>query len=111
MKYAVVIHSNDDETVWNAFRFANMCLGYEDQVTVFLMGKGVEASSIQSLKFDINKQIEIFEEWGGKLIGCGVCCDSRKDIMPDIENSLNCAIGSMQDFYLLVNKADKVLTF
>ena len=111
MKYAVVIYSNDDEAVWNAFRFANTCNGYDNHVTVFLMGKGVEAASIQSLKYDINEQIELFEEMGGELVGCGVCCESRKDVMPDIETTLSCKIGSMQDFYILVNESDKVLTF
>ena len=111
MKYAVVISSNDDETIWNAFRFANTCLGYDNHVTVFLMGKGVEAASIQSLKYDIGEQMDLFEELGGELIGCGVCCETRKDIMPDIITSLSCTIGSMQDFYMMVNESDKVVTF
>ena len=111
MKVAVVIYSNDAETVWNAFRFANTCLSYDDEVTVFLMGKGVEAASIQSLKYDIDEQMEIFDDFGGKLIGCGVCCESRQDIMPEIANDLSCDLGSMQDFYLMVKNSDRILTF
>ena len=52
MKVTVVITSNDPETVWNGWRFANACLGYDDDVSVFLMGKGVECIAITSIKFD-----------------------------------------------------------
>ena len=111
MKVAIVIYSNDEETVWNAFRFANTCLAYDDDTTVFLMGKGVESASIQSLKFNIEEQIQLFEEEYGKLIGCGVCCESRKDLMPSLEDELQCTLGSMQDFYILIKESDKVITF
>lgn len=111
MKVAVVIYSNDAETVWNAYRYANTCRVYDDEVTVFLMGKGVEAASIQSLKFNIEEQIQLFEEQDGKVIGCGVCCETRKDIMPGLIDDLQCTLGSMQDFYVLIKESDKVLTF
>ena len=111
MKVAIVIYSNDAETIWNAFRFANTCLVYDDETTVFLMGKGVESASIQSLKFNIEEQMHLFEEQDGKVIGCGVCCDSRQDIMPDLKDELQCTMGSMQDFYIMVKESDKVLTF
>lgn len=111
MKMAVVIYSNDAETIWNAFRFANTCLAHEDEVTVFLMGQGVEAASVNSLKFDIEEQLEWFEDFGGTLIGCGVCCEKREDVMPGIKNDLNCSMGSMQDFYSMVKDSDKIITF
>jgi len=62
MKVAVVISSNDPETVWNAWRFANTCLGYDGEITIFLMGKGVECVTIASVKYDIEEQMETFEE-------------------------------------------------
>ena len=111
MKVAIVIYSNDAETVWNAFRYANTCLVYDDEATVFLMGKGVESASIQSLKFNIEEQMQLFEEQNGKVIGCGVCCGSRKDLMPELEDELQCTLGSMQDFYILIKESDKVITF
>lgn len=111
MKVAVVIYSNDAETIWNAFRFANTCRVYEDETTVFLMGKGIESASIQSLQFNIEEQMQLFEEQGGKVIGCGVCCESRKDLMPELEGELQCTLGSMQDFYIMVKESDKVITF
>lgn len=111
MKIVVVITSNDPETVWNAWRFANTCLGYDDDVTVFLMGKGVECVTLASVKYNIEEQMEIFNEFSGKLIGCGVCCESRSDIMPSLQEELDCEMGSMQAFYGLIKECDKVLTF
>ena len=111
MKLAIIIYSNDAETVWNAFRLANSALGYDDEVTVFLLGKGVEVNEIHSIKFDIQEQMKLFDEFGGKMIGCGVCCETRADTMPLLKEELTCEMGSMQNLYALVNECDKVLTF
>ena len=111
MKVCIIIYSNDPETVWNAFRLGNACHAYDDDITIFLLGKGVESSSLHSLKYNINDQRKIFEESGGKVIGCGICCDSGEDAMPFIKEDLHCDLGSMQDLYALIKDADKVLTF
>ncbi|MBI3777276.1 MAG: DsrE family protein [Gammaproteobacteria bacterium] len=111
MKVSVIIYSNDPETVWNAFRFANTALIYDNQVTVFLLGKGVEALSLSTLKYDILEQLEIFRGDHGIIIGCGVCCESRKEEMPFLQKELSCDMGSMQDLYRLAAEADKVITF
>ncbi len=111
MKYSIVLSSKDAETVWNAFRFANTALLYENEVTVFLLGSGVEAPTLSTLAFDIEEQMQIFRAEGGMMIGCGVCCDHRKQEMPLLEGQLNCELGSMQQLYLLIHEADKVLTF
>jgi len=42
MKTGIIISSNDPETVWNAFRFANLSIKKGDEVKIFLLGKGVE---------------------------------------------------------------------
>ena len=111
MKYTVVISSGDSETVWNALRFAVSALIYDNDVTVFLLGNGVEAHSLNTLKYNIDEQVNLFRENGGTLIGCGVCCENRKDTMPLLQDQLNCEMGSMQTLYTLVNDSDKVLTF
>lgn len=111
MKLAVVIYSNDPETVWNAFRLANTALGYDDEVSVFLLGQGVECTSLPTIKFNIAEQMELFREYGGRMIGCGVCCEVREATMPLIKEDLDCEIGSMQHLYGLVKDSDKVLTF
>lgn len=111
MKVSVIIYSNDPETVWNAFRFANTSLVYENRVTVFLLGKGVEALTLSTLKYDILEQLELFRSEQGILLGCGVCCENRKEEMPFLQQELGCDMGSMQDLYRLVAEADKVVTF
>lgn len=41
MKLGICIYSNDPESVWNAFRFANYSIKqFQDEVRVFLLGKG-----------------------------------------------------------------------
>lgn len=52
MKIGVIISSNDAETCWNAFHYANFCLGQKDEVKVFLTGKGVEYQKISTDKFN-----------------------------------------------------------
>jgi uncharacterized protein involved in oxidation of intracellular sulfur len=111
MKYAIVISSGDAETIWNALRFAVSALIYDNEVTVFLLGKGVEAPAVGTLKYNVDEQMNLVRENGGTLIGCGVCCENRKDTMPLLEEQLNCEMGSMQTLYALVHDADKVLTF
>ncbi len=111
MKIVVVIDSNDAETAWNALRFATTSLIYDNQVTVFLLGRGVEAASVSTLTFDTREQLDLFTTSGGTLIGCGVCCESRKLEMPYLQAELQCEMGSMQQLYGLVAEADKVLTF
>lgn len=111
MHIVIIVSSNDSETVWNAFRFANTSLANTSRVELFLLGKGVEAATISTLKYDIEEQIALFRENGGAMIGCGVCCESRKDEMPFLQEGLKCEMGSMQQLYSLVAEADKVLTF
>ena len=111
MKVAVIISSNDPETVWNAFRLATTSLIYDNEVTVFLLGQGVEAPTLNTLKFDVVEQINQFRENSGEMIGCGVCCENRKETMPFLEKELNCELGSMQQLYAIANEADKVFTF
>lgn len=57
MKLAIIIYSNDPETVWNAFRLGIFSRKQGDTVSVFLLGKGVEVESLDRDKFDITGQI------------------------------------------------------
>jgi len=111
MNITVIISSNEPETVWNAFRFATTSLVYDNTVTVFLLGLGVEAPTLSTLKFDVTEQMALFRESGGELIGCGVCCENRKDTMPFLTDVLACELGSMQQLYALVAGADRVVNF
>lgn len=111
MKITVIISTNDSETVWNAFRFANTSLAYDNDVSVFLLGRGVEAAVISTLQYDVEEQMDVFRRTGGHLIGCAVCCESRSDEMPSLHEKLACELGSMQQLYGLVAEADKVVSF
>ena len=84
---------------------------HENRVHVFLLGSGVEALALSTLKYDILEQAELFRDNGGVIIGCGVCCENRKDEMPLLQQELRCDMGSMQDLYGLIAEADKVITF
>lgn len=111
MNITIIIYSADPETVWNAFRLGSASLAYDDKVKIFLLGKGVEAMNIKSLKFNIKEQVEIFIEHGGEMLGCELCCDTREDEMPYLKQDIGCALGSMQDLYAIIKEADKIISF
>jgi sulfur relay (sulfurtransferase) complex TusBCD TusD component (DsrE family) len=111
MKLTLIISSNDSETIWNAFRFANTSLAYDNEVNIFLLGKGVEAPLVSTLKHDIGEQMDIFRESGGKLSGCGICCENRRNEIPSLLDALQCEMGSMQQLHELVANSDRTLTF
>jgi len=111
MKLTIIIYSNDPETIWNAFRLGNTAAGHGDDVTVFLLGKGIEYASVNSIKYNIKEQIELFNGSGGKIIGCGICCDMREETMPFLREDLQCELGSMQTLYSLTKEADRIITF
>lgn len=110
MNVAIIISSKDPESVWNALRLANTCLAYDDHVHVFLLGAGIEAASIHSLKYNVREQMEIFRAEGGQLTACQVCAESREEEMPFIHEDLACDMGSMQNLYGIIKDYDRVLT-
>lgn len=68
MGWLYVISTNDAETVYNAVRLANVSLKKEKEVTLFMLGRGVEFNEISTKDFDVNSQIEEFYGAGGELI-------------------------------------------
>ena len=106
MKTGIIIYSNDAETVWNAFRFANFSLKEGDTVKIFLLAKGVEYEKLDSEKFDIKKQAKSFLEDNGKIFACGTCLKSRES-----EGSQMCPLSTMKDLYDIVKESDKVVSF
>ncbi len=105
MKIGIVISSNDPETVWNAFRFANFSLDAGENVKIFLIGKGVEAETIEDEKFNVREQMVKFIENGGVIFACGTCLKIR-----DSEAEI-CPISTMRDLYQIVMESDKIVTF
>ena len=106
MKLGIIIYSNDPETVWNAFRLGNFALKENDEVKIFLLGKGVECELIDTDKFKVTEQIKELVAGGGKIFACGTCLKIRHR-----SGSAVCPLSSMQDLYDLIKTIDKVVSF
>ena len=106
MKLGVVIYSDHPETVWNACRLANFSLNKGDQVKVFLMAKGVEASSLSSKQYNIKELLEKFINNNGIIYACGTCLKIRSQKSTEI-----CPMSSMNDLYDIINESDKIISF
>ncbi len=105
-RIGIIISSNDPETVWNAFRFGNFAAQEGDSVSVFLLGKGVEAEKITDNAFDVSDMMKSYVSNGGKIFTCGTCLHSRNAGGTEL-----CPISTMGDMYDIVKHSDKLLTF
>ena len=106
MKIGIIISQTEPETVWNAFRFANVPLDKEHGVNVFLIGKGVECEEIRDKQFNVKEQVEKFLAKGGKIFACGTCLRSRHK-----EGSPICPLSTMQDLLNIVEQSDRIISF
>jgi predicted peroxiredoxin len=106
MKVGIVIYSKDPETVWNAFRFANLTLKEGDETKVFLLGKGVECESLDTEKFKVVEQMNSFIDNGGKIFSCESCLETRHS-----KGSEKCPLSTLQDLYKMLKESDKTVTF
>lgn len=107
MKLAIILSTNDAEKNWNAFRLANLALKKEDEVSVFLIGEGVEYEKNSSDQFNIADQVQQFLSSGkGKIIACETCLTFRQQAV-----SKECPAGGIADLYELIATYDKVITF
>ncbi len=106
MKIGIIISTNDAETCWNAFRFANFSLNNKDEVSIFLIGKGVEYEQASDDKFNIIEQAEKFLESNGRIFACGTCLKQRSSAGSNL-----CPVSTMRDMYKIVSESDKILTF
>ncbi len=105
-KIGIIISSNDPETVWNAFRLANYSVQEGDTVSIFLVGKGVEAPKISSTNYEVKGLMEKFSDAGGKILACGTCLKSRGS-----EGSKLCPVSSLSDLYKIVKTNEIILSF
>jgi uncharacterized protein involved in oxidation of intracellular sulfur len=102
----IIIYTNDDETVWNAFRLATYSQSKGDTVVIFLLGKGIDPFMKDSSKYDIKSLHIKFASNGGQIIVCGTCATQR-----GTDNVKMCTIASIADLYEIVKRSKKVLTF
>lgn len=106
MKIGIIISNSDPETVWNVLRFVNTAVLDKHQVEIFLLGQGVEIENITSGKFDIQEQLNKFNESKkGQLYACGTCIKSRQ------MQFNTCPISTMKEMLRIVTESDKLLTF
>ncbi len=61
MKVLMIISTDDAETAYNAMRLANVGVKKGDEVSVFMLGKGVLFQQNSNEQFNVMEQIEKFE--------------------------------------------------
>ncbi|MEW6748949.1 MAG: DsrE family protein [Candidatus Micrarchaeota archaeon] len=106
MKLGIVISTNEPETVWNAFRFATAALSKSHDVTVFLLGKGVESETLEDARFDVRKAVDLFRKKKGRTLGCGTCLTMRGR-----DGSGICDVSTMAELLQLVEDSDRVINW
>lgn len=107
MKLAIILSTNNAEKNWNAFRLGNLALKNNDNVSVFLIGEGVEYLKFSNEKFDIQKQVDTFFESGkGEILACETCMVLRHQ-----EGDKTCPVSGMKELYNLIKNSNKVVTF
>ena len=105
MKLSIVLNSSDPETAWNALRLGNAALDAGHEVSVFLMGSGVEVEGIESQKFNVSEVLNKFAKSKGDLFACGTCLKVRQ------QEAGVCPVSTMPQLVKLIADSDKVVTF
>ena len=106
MKISAVIYTHDPETVWNALRFANFARAMGEEVTIFLIGKGVELSSLNTETFKVTEELEAFIDDGGEVFVCGTCLQIHQIEAPEAFT-----VATLNDLYAIVKDSDRIITF
>jgi uncharacterized protein involved in oxidation of intracellular sulfur len=60
MKLLFIISTDDAETGYNAMRLANVAVKKGDEVSVFMLGKGVLYEKISNDQFNVIEQVNQF---------------------------------------------------
>jgi uncharacterized protein involved in oxidation of intracellular sulfur len=61
MNVLFIISTEDAETIYNAMRLANVAVKKGDDVSVFMLGKGVLFEKISNEEFNVMEQVNQFE--------------------------------------------------
>jgi len=78
----------------------------DDEVKIFLLGKGVEFESLDRDVFQITEQLQTFINNGGKIFACGTCLEIR-----GLEPSEIYSVATLKDIHEIVKESDKIVTF
>lgn len=108
MEIGILISTNDPETLWNAFRFANLCLesDFKNEVTMFLNSKAVAYEEADSKEFNIKELAKTFSLSEGRLLACGKCLGFR-----GLEENEVCHKGGQKDLYEMMMNSDRFICF
>lgn len=104
-RLGIVLETANPERAWNAFRLGITALDEGHEVSVFLLGAGVESEEITDDQFDVRDRMEAFVDAGGDLQACGTCLELRNS-----DESEYCPISTMSDLLEVVTSSDRVLT-
>jgi uncharacterized protein involved in oxidation of intracellular sulfur len=61
MKTLLIISTDEGETIYNAMRLANVSVQKGDEVSVFMLGKGVLFEKSGTEQFDVMAEIDKFQ--------------------------------------------------
>lgn len=60
MKILLIISTDDTETIYNAMRLANVGVKKGDEISVFMLGKGVLSEQGSNEQFNVMEQVRQF---------------------------------------------------
>jgi uncharacterized protein involved in oxidation of intracellular sulfur len=61
MRVLLIISTDDGESIYNAMRLANVGVKKGDEVSVFMLGKGVRFEKSSTTAFDVMGEVNQFE--------------------------------------------------
>lgn len=105
MKLGIIVDTKDPETAWNALRLGNEALTASNEVSMFLLGDGVEIQNIRNGDFDVSGALKKFLDSGANLLACGTCLELRH------QEAGVCPVSTMSQLVEIISDSDKVVTF
>lgn len=105
MKLGIILNTNDAETAWNGLRLGNEALNVDNEVSIFLLGDGVEILNIKDTTFDVTGALNKFLDSSGNLLACGTCLESRE------QDAGACPISTMSELLEMISGSDKIVAF
>lgn len=105
MKLGLIVYSTDAETLWNGFRLGVFAREAGDEVTAFLLAKGVDAEAHADEPFNVKHMMQSFVDAGGTILACGTCLELRQSDGTEL-----CPLSTMKDLHELIRTSDRVVT-
>ncbi|MBI2957735.1 MAG: DsrE family protein [Chloroflexi bacterium] len=100
----IVLNTKDPETAWNGLRLGNETLRRGNEVSLFLLGQGVEIENVHDDTFDVAGELRKFTTAGGRMLACTSCLKVRG------QQARVCSLSTMPELTTLVLESDRVVT-